>query len=274
MEPSQEERISFVLSNLQKHGAAREGFPPPPKMHQYSEPGGVGARRRAPLHIDENGCEAAIAAAAVGSVECDIDMESGEFHGNTGASAHHQHATGGGMRSGPTFVDARRITPVTLKGRSCLSVGISGLWAMFVILFVVLALVQMHHFHMFEYQIAEDPAFEKRLARDGTIRDSLCFGVWDSQRKVTPLQLQVAVSMALGVRADDDDIHVRVDENYFFEVLVQHATIEEVEYAGSDTFLAKLNAHLLHYGGSAVMSHPPKLQKPVAKFAVERAEDS
>ena len=78
---------------------------------------------------------------------------------------------------------------------------------------------------------------------------------------MTPLQLQVAISMALGVRAEDDDVSVKVDENYFFDVSVQHATIEEAEYAGSETFLAKLNAHLLHYGGQAVLSHPPKLHK-------------
>jgi hypothetical protein len=184
------------------------------------------------------------------------DLECGEFHGNMPGQA-----GCGGLPHAGHFVDARRLRPAELKGRSCFCLTITGLWAMFVTLFLILTLVQFHHFHLFESQLAEDPALEKRLARDGTIKDTLVFGVWDSQRLVTPLQLQVAISMALGVRAEDDDVNVRADENYFFEVIVQHATIEEVEYSGSDAFLSKLTAHLVHYGGNAVLSHPPKLNK-------------
>jgi hypothetical protein len=220
-------------------------------MRSHSAAAPAATRRRA--HAADE-CEATAAAAAVGSIEEDIDLEGGEFHGNSGGS--HIHTPNGG-----TFVNAHRVRPVRLQGRSCLCVAMAGLWATFVVLFVILALAQSNHVRMFDPRIVDEPGLEKRLARDGTIRDTLKFGIWDSQRIVTPLQLQVAISMALGVRAEDDDVDVRVDENYFFEVVVQHATIEEVEYAASDTFLSKLNVHLLHYGGNAVLSRPPKLLK-------------
>ena len=257
MNPSQE-HISFVLSNLQKHGVAKEGFPPPPGMCSHPAAAPAATRRRA--HAAEaDGCEATAAAAAVGSIEEDIDLEGGEFHGNSGGT--HFHTPNGG-----TFVNAHRVRPVRLQGRSCLCVAMAGLWTTFVVLFVILALAQSSHVRMFDPRISDEPGLEKRLARDGTIKDTLKFGIWDSQRTVTPLQLQVAISMALGVRAEDDDVDVRVDENYFFEVVVRHATIEEVEYSASDTFLSKLNVHLSHYGGNAVLSHPPKLLKAAEEY--------
>jgi hypothetical protein len=109
----------------------------------------------------------------------------------------------------------------------------------------------------------EEDALERRIARDDSVSDYVLFGVWDSHVAITPLQLQVAVSMALGVRAADDDVHVVADEQSFFEVRVEHATAEECDYIASPNFLVKLNLQLTHYGGSAVLSRPPRLHKPM-----------
>lgn len=102
---------------------------------------------------------------------------------------------------------------------------------------------------------------QHRLARDTTIKDHLEFGLWDSKQQVTKLQLQVAVSLALGVRAEDDDVAVKVNENHFFEVAVQHATVEEEDFVSSTEFLQRLNNHVGVYGGEVVISKPPKLVK-------------
>ena len=116
-----------------------------------------------------------------------------------------------------------------------------------------------------------ETAAERRLARDESITDYLKFGVWDSHGAITPLQLQVAVSMALGVRASDDDIRVVGDEESFFEVQVEHATAEECDYVASPAFMAKLNVHLVHYAGSGVLSRPPRLHKHDAAAAAAAA---
>ena len=102
---------------------------------------------------------------------------------------------------------------------------------------------------------------ERRLARDPSIKDKVNFGLWDSHGVITKLQLQVATSMALGVRADDGDIDVVEKENFFFEITVDHATVEEVEFIASPAFIARLNQQMSFFGGSPVLSKPPRLVK-------------
>jgi hypothetical protein len=108
---------------------------------------------------------------------------------------------------------------------------------------------------------ADDRAAERRIARDSSIKDRVEFGIWDSRRSITPMQLQVSVSMALGVRAEDDDINIKIEDNSFFEITVQHATQEEVDYISTETFIDKLNGQLSYYGGLGVLSKPPRLLK-------------
>jgi hypothetical protein len=102
---------------------------------------------------------------------------------------------------------------------------------------------------------------ERRLQRDETIKDTISFGIWDSHAAITHLQLQVAVSLALGVRASDDDVYVAIEDESFFFVRLDHGTPEEVDYLTSEAFLERLNANLAHFGGSAVLSKAPKLHK-------------
>ena len=231
-----DEHISFVLSNLRKHGAVEEGFPPPPSH----KPGSHGSTRRRTV-VDEG--DAAVAAAAAGVNG--FDLEEGD-------SNH--------------YVDARRGPPKLKPRRGCCWVAVT-LWAAMGIVFLVFAF--QLHIHSSLFSVDESATLERRLARDESIRDELSFGVWDSQRSVTPLQLQVAVSMALGVRAEDDDIRVVSDENSFFKIEIKHATIEEAEFVASDAFISKLNTQLMHYNGNAVLSHPPKLKKNARREVVE-----
>jgi hypothetical protein len=156
--------------------------------------------------------------------------------------------------------------PKLQERRSCCWILLS-LWGAFVI-FVVVSFCFQVKIHRILFPSFDD-ALERRLARDESIKDVLSFGIWDSERQLTKLQLQVALSMALGVRAEDDDISVESEENFFFLVRVEHATIEEMEFVGSETFIERLNTQLGHYNGNAVLSHPPKLNK-VEAIATKR----
>jgi hypothetical protein len=155
--------------------------------------------------------------------------------------------------------DPEEKRPPKLRERpSCCWILLS-LWGVFMI-FVIASFCFQMQIHRILFP-AFDDALERRLARDESIKDVLSFGIWDSERQLTKLQLQVALSMALGVRAEDDDISVESEENYFFLVKVEHATIEEMEFVGSEAFVARLNTQLEHFNGNAVLSHPPKLNR-------------
>ena len=159
-----------------------------------------------------------------------------------------------------TRVDAKRETPPRLKGRRTFCTTIVTVWTICTVCVAAGLMLQLLSYRLFD-QSDSDQDFERRLARDDTIRDRVCFGVWDSHRAVTQLQLQVSVSMALGVRASDGDIRVEAEDNYFFEVEVDHATVEEVEYIASPKFVERLNSQLSYYGGTGVLSKPPRLVK-------------
>ena len=110
-----------------------------------------------------------------------------------------------------------------------------------------------------------DPATavdNRAVKRDETIKDHIELGLWDSKQSATPLQLQVATSLALGVRVDDEDVSVAAQQNrHFFEIKIDHGTQEELVFLDSPVFLASLNAHLAQFGASAVVTHSPKLVK-------------
>lgn len=245
-----DEHISFVLSNLRKHGALEEGFPPPPPRERATSCQS-GARRRAVL--DEG--DAAVAAAAAGVNG--FDLEEGE-------------------RDSDRFVAAARrdAPPLRLKPRRGCCLATVATWGVFGTVLLVVAVESHARAGASLFSADETATLERRLARDATIQDELRFGIWDSRRSITPLQLQVAISVALGVRAEDDDVRVLADENSFFKIEIFHATIEEAEYVASDAFFAKLNAHLAHYDGNAVLSHPPKLQKRARVESFDKKNDT
>ena len=92
-------------------------------------------------------------------------------------------------------------------------------------------------------------------ARNESITDRARIGLWDSQRSITKLQLQVAVSLALGVRALDDDIHIVENDQHFFTVEVDHTDADEIEFMRSHRFLTLLNTNLAPFGGVCVVSN-------------------
>jgi hypothetical protein len=175
------------------------------------------------------------------------------------------------LEEGVARVDARRGPPKLKPRRGCCWTVLT-LWGVFVTLILFIFVFQLEVRSSLFASSDESATLERRLARDDSIRDELSFGVWDSQRSITPLQLQVAISMALGVRAEDDDISVVSDENSFFKITIQHATIEEAEFVASDAFVGKLNTQLMHYNGNAVLSHPPKLKKHAKTDETDHAQ--
>jgi len=208
---SADERISFVLSDLQR--------------------GSQQQRRRA---LNEADVESRSVAAVAGAYE---RFEDGVL---------------------PTHVDVQREPPAKLRGRRPCCTTLAVLWCAATSIAACTFFLQAVVVHGEE---SATHGLERRLARDSSIRATARFGVWDSKATITPLQLQVCVSVALGVRADDDDVDVREESNHFFVISVQHATVEESEYIGSSQFLASLNIQLENYGGSAVLSRPPALLK-------------
>ena len=104
---------------------------------------------------------------------------------------------------------------------------------------------------------------DRRIVRDDSILDFVAFGIWDSHVSITPLQLQVAVSLALGARTLDDDIHVNADGESFFNIVVDHATTEEVEFIASTTFITTLNTQMSFYGAHGVLCKAPKLHRNI-----------
>jgi len=227
------ERISFTLSNLQKH------MPESAAVVATTE----GSRRRTVPQITTDGTpdtrECSLAAAA-------------------GAATSSSSSSFGNVESGSFYDHKFSRPPPKLKNRRCCCIALIMTWTLLSTTFSVVTLLNLHDMNVFQ---TEGASLERRIARDDSIRDFVLFGVWDSRVSITPLQLQVAVSMALGVRASDDDVHVTADEESFFQVRVDHATIEEVEYIGSSGFFSRLNTHMSHYGGVGVLSRPPKLHR-------------
>lgn len=227
--PVDMERVSYVLSNLQREKLTASA---------PQEDGAPSTRRR-------NAAQDArlVTVTDVAGADAEGDVERGVVFDS------------------PThFVDASSMNaPPRLKPRRSCCFTIVGLWALVVACVCTGTCLQIYHTHLRD---AEDAlAFERRVARDDTITDVLEFGIWDSMSKLTPLQLQVAISLALGVRADDGDVHVSGQENSFFVIRVDHATVEESDFINSDAFASTLNKHTVYYEGKCVLSKRARLIK-------------
>ena len=222
---SNTEQISFVLSNLKREAAQQQ--------QQQQQHGRVPRRRAVPGEGVDGGGD--------GPDACDI--ENGEGHTD----------------SDIIFVDGVAQRPPKLRQRRSCCVTITLMWSMIVIAAVFVVIVELYHMH--SSTIEEKRLIEKRVARDDGVKDRAGFGVWDQQSRLTPLQLQVAVSLALGVRANDDDVHVTKMENFFFAVSVEHATGEEIDYINGETFIETLNEHVEHYEALCVISQRARLVK-------------
>ena len=124
---------------------------------------------------------------------------------------------------------------------------------------IALLFVGVHHINV--ENAAERRVFEQRVMRDGSITDTLHFGIWERTSRMTKLQLQVALSIALSVRAEDEDVHVEQLQNSFFRVVVEHATLEERDLVNSEPFFNALNDEASLFGGECVLSERAVLSK-------------
>tara|TARA_B110000902_G_scaffold115184_1_gene135337 strand:+ start:1818 stop:2435 length:618 start_codon:yes stop_codon:yes gene_type:complete len=81
---------------------------------------------------------------------------------------------------------------------------------------------------------------------------SVALGLWDEQLTITPLQLTVSLSMAIGV--DEADIHVTALTNYFFDVRFKggQSLVAQLE---APEFLEALNGQAELFGATLVISH-------------------
>lgn len=163
-----------------------------------------------------------------------------------------------GHFDGGTHVDASNEPPPKLQPRRTACSIMMVLWCLLSVIVVVGLVLQATLLHRGD---EEESKLARRLARDPSVTTSASFGIWDSKGVITPLQLQVSVSVALGVRSEDEDVRVVAGEAHFFTISVQHATLEEVDFANTDVFLDRLNTQLENYGGVGVLSRQARLYK-------------
>ena len=230
--PKNAEHISFVLSNLKRENAAIDN------QLSLNQP----SRRRM---VTQDG------SSIYGSGNDGMDVS-----GHNLNLHHHNDIELATQVDTTLYVDGFAPPPKLKPRRSC-CLTITFVWALVVCVVVFVVSIEIYDVH--RAAIEEAKQFEKRVARDFSIHERVAFGVWDREGRLTPLQLQVGVSMALGVRASDDDVHITQLENAFFGVSVEHGTTEEVDFVNSDGFIASLNEHLEHYEASCVLSQGARL---------------
>jgi hypothetical protein len=158
----------------------------------------------------------------------------------------------------PHDVEAAQTPPKLRQRRSCCCSALVSLWWLLASLVTIGVVVQLAIVHAGVRTTSE---VESRVSRDAGSKAQLAFGLWDSRKTATPLQLQVSVSIALGSRAFDEDVRVIAEDSNFFFVTVDHATIEESEFVNSQLFIDRVNEQLEQFGGLTVLSKGPRLVK-------------
>ena len=103
------------------------------------------------------------------------------------------------------------------------------------------------------------------------------FGLWDSEGRISRLQLTVALSMATDV--DEARVHVTVEDSHFFSVEVDDAPwlVDAVNGEAGADFLGALNAQARAFDARLVVSHaavrvddggaPPAAPAPISPAA-------
>ena len=90
---------------------------------------------------------------------------------------------------------------------------------------------------------------------------SIVFGLWDENHVITPLQLTVALSMAIGV----DERHVRATAqgNFFFEIRITGEDDWLLDEINDDqVFLSHVNAQASAFGAKLVISRSAEKELP------------
>ena len=112
------------------------------------------------------------------------------------------------------------------------------------------------------------PTLPERRAES---KESVRFGMWDSNHVLTPLQVTVAVSLALGPEVLDDDIHTVMDGNSFFKITIQHANKAVSSFVNHESFVESANSAISSFGGSLVLTREatvflPSSPSPLSLF--------
>ena len=86
-------------------------------------------------------------------------------------------------------------------------------------------------------------------------RDAVAFGLWDEHGRITPLQLRVALSMAL--RVDEQHVAVIAEQNHFFSVQIFEDLDSILELTLQPEFQELLNIQTRIFGGIMIVSRAP-----------------
>ena len=89
----------------------------------------------------------------------------------------------------------------------------------------------------------------------GTAVQSVHLGLWDEHTTITPLQLTVSLSLAMGV--DERSVNVQPQGAFFFDVRIdgEGGWLVDAINAVDGTFLNTLNEQASNFGARMVVSH-------------------
>lgn len=80
-------------------------------------------------------------------------------------------------------------------------------------------------------------------------------GLWDEYGRITPLQLTVAMSLALSV--NEEHVHAQHVGNHFFDLRVASDRSWLLSEMTDDSFVLVLNEEAMRFGARMVVSRPP-----------------
>ena len=95
------------------------------------------------------------------------------------------------------------------------------------------------------------PALPERRA---DVLDFVVFGVWDEKQKLSPLQVTIAISMALGTEVLDEDVSVMEEGRHFFKVKVKHGNKAMASAINHESFILYANDAISSFGGALVLT--------------------
>ena len=120
------------------------------------------------------------------------------------------------------------------------------------------------------------PSMERRVAtelprRRASALETLGFGVWDATRVLTPMQVIVSVSLALGPNVHDEDVHAVAAGSGFFDVRIDHASSAMRDFINDASFLTALNDRTKAFSASLVFTRSAVLMSNSTSPSTDRA---
>ena len=125
----------------------------------------------------------------------------------------------------------------------------------------ILAILSLAGFLLVETSPASLPTMRRRTTpvpalpeRRADTTDFVTFGLWDEGQKLSPLQVTIAVSIALGEEVFDEDVFVSQEGNHFFKVKVQHGNRAMASIINHESFVLNANEAISSFGGMLVLT--------------------